>query len=116
MTVSSSTYSSTSVAVLQYMNTGSVCRCIAVRSIALCMKLEKGAAFNLLVQEQHLFYHSSQPCQIIDCMRGQTRAYLSLVGLELSKELKEELDELEDKNVETEQNTKTLIQADAHVF
>jgi hypothetical protein len=84
--------------------------------IALCMKLEKGAAFNLLVQEQHLFYHSSQPCQIIDCMRGQTRAYPSLVGLELSKELKDVLDELEDKNVETEQNTKTLIQADAHVF
>ena len=62
------------------------------------MKLEKGAAFNLLVQEQHFLYHSSQPCQIIDCMRGQTGAYPSLVGLELSKELKEELDELEDKN------------------
>jgi hypothetical protein len=29
--------------------------------------------------------------------------------------LKEELDELEDKNEETEQNTKTLIQADAHI-
>ena len=42
-------------------------------------------------------------------------AYPSLVGLKLSKEVKEELDELEDKNEETEQNTKTLIQADAHV-
>jgi hypothetical protein len=48
-------------------------------------------------------------------MRGQTGAYPSLVGLELSKELNEDLDELEDKNVETEQNTKTSIQADAHV-
>ena len=91
------------------------CSLLEQGNIALCMKLEKGAAFNLLVQEQHFLYHSSQPCQIIDCMRGQTGAYPSLVGLELSKELKEELDELEDKNVETEQNTKTLIQADAHV-
>ncbi len=79
------------------------------------MKLEKGAAFYLLVQEQHFLYHSSQHCQFIDCMRGQTGAYLSLVGLKLSKEVKEELDEMEDKNEETEQNTKTLIQADAHI-
>ena len=79
------------------------------------MKLEKGAAFYLLVQEQHFLYHSSQHCQFIDCMKGQTGDYPSLVGLELSKEVKYELDELEDKNEETVQNTKTLIQADAHV-
>ena len=48
-------------------------------------------------------------------MRGQTGVNLSLVGLELSEEVKEKLDEVKDDNVETEQNTKTLIQADTHV-
>jgi hypothetical protein len=82
---------------------------------ALCMKIEKGAAFKLLVQKQHFLSHSSQHCQIIDGLRGQTGVNLSLVGLELSEQVKDDLDEVEDDNVETEQNTKTLIQAEAHV-
>jgi hypothetical protein len=88
---------------------------IQVSKPPLCMKIEKGAAFKLLVQEQHFLSHSSQHCQIIDGLRGQTGVNLSLVGLELSEKVKDDLDEVEDDNVETEQNTKTLIQADAHV-
>ena len=48
-------------------------------------------------------------------MRGQIRVNPALIGLELSEEVKEELDEVEYENEETEQNTKALIQADAHV-
>ena len=54
------------------------------------MKPEKGAAFKLLVQEQHFLSHSSQHCWIIDGMRGQTGVNPSFVGLELPNEVKDD--------------------------
>ena len=51
------------------------------------MKLEKGAAFKLLVQEQHFLSHSSQPCRIIDDMRGQTGVNPPFVAVILSEEV-----------------------------
>ena len=48
-------------------------------------------------------------------MRGKTGLNVSLVLLELPEVVKEDLDEVEDENEEMEQNTKTLIQADAHI-
>jgi hypothetical protein len=57
------------------------------------MKLEKGAAFKLLEQEQHYLSHSRQPCRIIDGIRGQTGVNPSFVELNHTKEVKEEKEE-----------------------
>jgi hypothetical protein len=37
---------------------------------ALCIKIEKGAAFKVLEQDQSFHSHSNQQCRIIDDRRG----------------------------------------------
>jgi hypothetical protein len=63
------------------------------------MKLEKGAAFKLLVQEQNFLSHSNQHCWIIDGMRGQTGVNPSFVGLELPNEVKDDKEETKNHKI-----------------